>query len=70
MTVTRLYNANNPDDVLEQAMGIYQSVVIIGWAKDDEALECRASTNMSEADMIYVIEAAKHGMLSGEFEDE
>jgi len=33
--VVKFRTSQNPDDVLEQAIGVYSHVVVIGWAKDD-----------------------------------
>lgn len=58
--VTKLYTsraAENPDNVLEQAVGVYDSVFLVG--KDKEGrLDMRSSTNIGIADNIALCTAA------------
>jgi len=67
--VTKLYPrdaADDPDNVLEQAIGEYKSVFIIGWDKDD-CMDSRASTNITQEDILWIIERFKHKMLNGDY---
>lgn len=58
--------AQNPDAVLERAVGVYGEVVIIGYDKDGE-LEARASTNWDTADILLAIEFFKKKLLNGDY---
>lgn len=51
--------ALNPDNVLEQAKGNYESVVIIGYDKDGY-LDGRASTNLTRENILWLVEQFKH----------
>lgn len=67
--VTKFYPkdaTDNPDNVLEQAIGEYDSVLIIGYDKD-EYLDARASTNLDHSQILWLIEKFKHNMLSGRY---
>jgi len=70
--VIKLYTkdaADNPDNVLERAIGEYDKVFVLGYNKDDY-LDARASTNMKQSDLLWLIEQFKHSMISGEYGDE
>lgn len=63
--VTKLYTADaakDPDNVLEQAIGKYESVLIIGYNKDG-LLDPRASLNLKRRDLLWLIECFKHDLL-------
>ena len=55
------------DIVVEEAIGVYENVVIIGWNKEEE-LEVRASLNLSQSDILWLIETFKARLLSGEYD--
>ena len=55
------------DIVVEEAIGVYENVVIIGWNKQEE-LEVRASLNLSQAEILWLIETFKARLLSGEYD--
>lgn len=59
--------ANNPDNVLEQAIGRYNEVFIIGYNKED-ALDVRASMNFSLRDIWFALDAFKHNVMSGKYD--
>jgi len=70
--VIKLYtkdSAQNPDNVLEQAAGEYETVFIVGYDKDGD-LVARASTNMTQASLLWLIESFKKNMLNGDYGDE
>ena len=71
--VEKFYPANaaeNPDNVLEQAMGRYTDVLIIGWDVDGE-LDARATIGLKDGgDLLWLIEAFKFKLLSGEYQGE
>lgn len=58
--------AKNPDAVLEQAFGKYESVFIVGWDKNG-IMDMRASTNMQAKDVLWLIETFKHKLISGDY---
>ena len=61
--------AENPDAVLEQAVGEYTNVLIIWWDKDGE-LDARASLGLkSNADLLWLLECFKANLMSGVYSD-
>ena len=60
-------DAIGADIVVEEAIGVYENVVIIGWNKEEE-LEVRASLNLSQSDILWLIETFKARLLSGEYD--
>lgn len=58
--------AESPDAVLEQAVGGYDQVFIIGYDKDG-GLDVRASLGFKMRDIFFAIEAFKHKVLSGQY---
>ena len=59
--------AKDADNVLEQALGTYDEVVIIGWDKDGE-LDCRATLGLKDGgDVLWLIELFKHKLLNGDY---
>lgn len=67
--VVKFYPANaakNPDAVLEQAVGVYDQVFVIGYDKDG-FLEVRSSLNFEMRDIFFAMEAFRHKVLSGEY---
>lgn len=70
MSVHKFYPrdaAKNPDNVLEQAVGNYTEVFIIGYSKD-EILDVRASTNFTTSNILFALEQFKHKLLSGGYD--
>lgn len=61
--------AKNPDNVLEQSIGIFSKVIVLGADKDD-LLEVRASTNFTIGEIIMCIEQFKYNLLSGVYDME
>lgn len=68
--VTRFYPANaaeKADNVLEQAIGVYDQVVIIGWDKTG-TLDARATLGLKDGgDLLWLIEVFKHKLMSGDY---
>lgn len=60
--------AKNPDNVLEQAIGKYKSVLIIGVDKEG-LMDARASIGQRIADILFLMEQFKHNLLSGTYGD-
>lgn len=50
--------ARDPDNVLRQAIGEYDSVLVLGWNKED-VLEARSSTNLKMNEVLWIIEEFK-----------
>lgn len=58
--------AKNPDNVLEQAVGIYDQVLVIGYNKDG-GLDARSSLNFLIKDIFFAIDEFKFKVLNGEY---
>lgn len=57
----------NPDNVLEQAIGEYTEVLILGWNKDGQ-FEARASLGLGDPSAtVFMAELFKHKLLSGDY---
>lgn len=50
--------AKDPDVVLEEAVGVYESVLTIGWDKNGD-FDMRASLNLNAKDVLWLLESAK-----------
>lgn len=61
--------AIDPDVVLEQAKGAFESVVIIGWDKDG-ALDARSTFNLSAAEINWLISVFQQKLLRGDYSDD
>ena len=59
--------AKNPDAVLEQAVGVYDQVFIIGYDKDG-TLDVRASFSFKVRDIFFALDAFKFRVLNGDYE--
>jgi len=59
-------SAKDPDAVLEQAVGEYGAVLIIGWDKAG-SLDVRSSTNLNHKDILWLMEVFKNKLLSGDY---
>ncbi len=57
--------AYDVDHVLEEAKGVYDKVLVIGFDKED-GMDTRASFNLSKKDALWLIEHFKYQILSGE----
>lgn len=59
--------AKNPDAVLEQAVGVYESVLVLGYDKDGN-FDFRASLNLKDGgDVLWLIESFKTKLMNGDF---
>lgn len=58
--------AKNPDNVLEQAVGVYDQVFVIGYDKDG-ILQVRSSTNFPVREIFFALEAFKFNVLNGDY---
>lgn len=61
--------AHNPDHVLEQAKGNYAQVLIVGFNHDGEH-DTRASLNVDGKMALWLVEAFKARLMSGEYAPE
>ena len=61
--VVKLYPATDPDEVLRQAIGQYDSVVVMGWNKDG-AFSGRSSLNIEVAEILLLVEIFKAAIIS------
>lgn len=59
--------AKNPDAVLEQAVGVYDQVFVIGHDKDGK-MDVRASLNFKMRDIFFALETFKFNVLNGEYD--
>jgi len=55
-----------PDDVLESAKGVYEELIVIGFAKDG-MLDVRSSHNVTERQALWTVEQFKRKLLEGEY---
>ena len=60
--------ADNPDNVLEQAAGFYDTVFILGYDKWGD-LDARASTNMTQEQILWLLESFKQKMINGDYSE-
>lgn len=59
--------AKDADNVLEQAVGQYSEVLIIGWDKEGN-LDVRATLGLTDgAECLWLVEAFKHKLMSGDY---
>ena len=57
--------AKDPDNVLEQAMGVYSEVLVLGWDKEGR-MAARASLGFRDgAEMLWVLELFKNNLITG-----
>jgi hypothetical protein len=61
--------AESADSVLEQAIGIYDEVVILGWDKNGN-IDARANLKMKSRDVLWLIEVFKTKLLRGDYSDD
>lgn len=69
--IAKLYtkeSGKDPDAVLEQAVGVYQDVLIVGWDKNGH-LEARSSTTLKAKDILWLIEIFKANLINGEYDE-
>lgn len=62
--------AANPDVVLKEAMGDFDSVLILGY-NHEGFMEARGSLNLiAKADLLLLVENFKYALMSGAYDDE
>jgi hypothetical protein len=68
--VVKLYTANaanDPDAVLEQAVGVYDNLVVIGYDTEGE-LEVRASLNWDKQEIAYAVQTFLSKLYAGKYD--
>ena len=58
--------AQDPDVVLDEAKGEYESVLVMGWSSEG-SLDVRASLNLTNKDCLWLVEQFKHNLLHGDY---
>ena len=61
--------AKNPDSVLEQCIGNYDEVFVLGYDKTGN-LDARASTNWDAKEILFALEVFKTKLLNGDYSSE
>ena len=59
----------NPDNVLEQSIGEYEIVLIIGYDLNGD-MDVRASTNTPPSQILWMMERFKHKVINGDYSDD
>lgn len=59
--------AKDPDNVLEQAIGSYESLIILGYDKEGR-FDPRATSTMTEGTIIWILEYFKMKLLRGDYD--
>ena len=70
--IVKLYPANSAekaDNVLEQAAGEYDQLLILGWDKDG-ILDARATLGLKFGEMLVLMEMFKANMIAGDYTDD
>ena len=60
--------AKNPDHVLAESSGVYESVLVLGWGKD-QMLNARASLNLTATDINWLIDVFKAKLINGDYNE-
>jgi hypothetical protein len=60
--IVKLRPAEDPDEVLTRAVGVYDEVLTIGWTKEGVA-QMRSTLGMEAGDILLLIEIAKKMLL-------
>ena len=58
--------AKSPDAVLEQAVGVYDQVFVIGYNKEGD-LDVRGTSNFTMKEVFFALDAFKFMVLNGEY---
>ena len=62
-------SAEKPDLVLEQAIGEYNDVLVLGWDKDDN-MDCRSTSGMTHEQVLWIITKFQHKLMNGDYAEE
>ena len=58
--------AEKPDLVLEQAIGVYDDVLIIGWDTEGN-LDVRTNASMTQREALWIMELFKTKLMNGDY---
>ena len=61
--------SDNPDIVLDKAIGQFSEVFVLGYDKDG-TLDARSSTNWDAKSILFAIECFKAKLLNGDYSEE
>lgn len=62
--------AKSADNVLEQAVGNYDQVLILGWDKEGN-LDARATLGLKDGgDVLWLMETFKYKLLNGDYSED
>lgn len=64
--------AKDADNVLEQAMGHYKEVLVLGWLDDEVGtMDARATLGLKDgAEILWLVEKFKHNLMNGVYQGE
>ncbi len=60
--------AKSADAVLEQSVGVFDDVLVLGVDKDGD-LDVRATLGLDLKEIIWLVESFKHNLLSGVYDE-
>ena len=61
--------AKDPNVVLEGAKDDYNSVLVIGWDKEDN-LSIRSTLGLNASECLWLIEVFKHKLVAGDYDED
>jgi hypothetical protein len=64
--IIKLHSQRDPDEVLRSAIGFYDSVIVIGWTKEDN-FKGLSTGNLTAAEAILLVELFKAAVISEVF---
>jgi hypothetical protein len=64
--IIKLHSQRDPDEVLRSAISIYDSVIVIGWTKEDN-FNGLSTENLTAAEAILLVELFKAAVISEVF---
>ena len=64
--IIKRHSQRDPDEVLRSAIGIYDSVIVIGWTKEDN-FNGLSTENLTAAEAILLVELFKAAVISEVF---
>lgn len=62
--------ARDPDVVLEKAKGCFEAVLVLGYSKDEGAIEAFASLNLTPAEIFFMMEQFESKLINGDYTGE
>jgi hypothetical protein len=61
--------AIDPDVVLEEARGDFESLCVIGWDKSGQ-LDARATLNLGHAELYWLVSLFRNKLINGDYADD